>query len=178
MKRKYADRRGWRRIVASRVCEKSFLWPDFRGEAVLIRFDEIKAPMSVAYGGIRVKTVDRSYSWLQLFPQSSDGFVLTSMFDDRKYLVQCYFDIVERIGRDSRGTLWFDDLYLDLILFPDHHLFLVDQNELDEALEANIITASMHRKAWRSARRLKRFIDDYPDFYPNLVRRIRSTFPD
>ena len=31
MKRKYADRRGWRRIISSRIRKKYFMWPSFHG---------------------------------------------------------------------------------------------------------------------------------------------------
>lgn len=152
------------------------MWPSFHGEAILLHFDEIKAPMSVVYGGIRTKTVDQNYSWLQLFPCDPSEFVLTAMFDNRTQLVQCYFDIVNEKGQDQNGVLWFDDLYLDLILFPNHQLFLVDEDELNEALDENIITAAMQKKAWRTAHRLMRLIKQDPDFFLDLVRKMRATF--
>lgn len=178
MKRKYADRRGWRRIMASRISSKTFMWPSFHGDAVLIQFDSIKAPLSVVYGGVRTKTVDQRYSWLQLFPDHSPEFVLTAMFNAGKQLLQCYFDVIYRMGRDPDGTLWFDDLYLDLILLPDRKLYLVDENELDEALEAGVITSEMHERAWRTARRLEACIRQDPDRFLSLVRNIRAAFPD
>lgn len=133
--------------------------------------------MSVVYGGTRTKTVDLHYSWLQLFPVDFSGFVLTAMFNDRKQLVQCYFDVIDRQGRDSGGVLWFDDLYLDLILFPNHDLFLVDEDELNEALDAGIITQEMHDQAWNTVGRLTRIIRRNPGFFLTLVRKLRSVFP-
>lgn len=176
MKRKYADRRGWRRIIGSHLARKVFMWPSFHGEAVLLNFDEVKAPLSVIYGGIRTKTVDQSYSWLQLFPAYSTHFVLTAMFNAQKQLVQCYFDVTYQEGRDSDGILWFDDLYLDIILFPSRALYLVDQDELAEALDAGIITPEMHAIAWQTARGLMNFIKSNPDHFLNLVRDLRQTF--
>ncbi|WP_240697225.1 DUF402 domain-containing protein [Sporolactobacillus sp. THM19-2] len=177
MKRKYADRRGWRRIIKSRIYRKIFMWPDFHGEAVLIQFDAVKAPLSVLYEGVRTKTVDRGYSWLQLFPDETSDFVLTVMFNHHHQLVQCYFDVINRRGRGMDGILWFDDLYLDLILFPDHKCYLVDENELNEALESGIITPSMYNRAWHTARQLETFVKRDPDYYLELARQIRSTFP-
>ncbi|WP_010630485.1 DUF402 domain-containing protein [Sporolactobacillus vineae] len=178
MKRKYADRRGWRRIVKKRIMEKAYMWPDFHGRAVLLHFDAIKAPMSVVYGGVRNKTVDRNYSWLQLFPEGDCGFVLTAMFNQHRRLVQCYFDIVKQIGRERDGVLWFDDLYLDFILFPDRSLFFVDEEELDEALETGIITQALHDRAWVKAGKLKIFLERHPDHFLRLVRKIMTTFPE
>lgn len=178
MKRKYADRRGWRRIVKKRMIEKAYMWPDFHGQAVLLHFDEIKAPMSVVYGGVRNKTVDRNYSWLQLFPEEDCGFVLTAMFNQHHRLVQCYFDIVKQTGRENDGVLWFDDLYLDLILFPDRSLYFVDEEELDDALSSGIITQTLHDRAWAKAGRLKRFLEQHPDHFLHLVRKILSTFSE
>ncbi|BBN99484.1 MULTISPECIES: DUF402 domain-containing protein [Sporolactobacillus] len=178
MKRKYADRRGWRRIISSHTQKKQVMWPAFHGEAVLIQFNEIKAPLSVVYGGTRTKTVDKNYSWLQLFPAHSPHYVLTAMFNANHKLVQCYFDVVHQVGKDDQGTPWFDDLYLDLILFPNHRLYLVDEDELNEALEKGIINQAMYRRAWRTARRLKALISANPDYFLDLVRKIRNTFPN
>ncbi|MFT8317265.1 MAG: DUF402 domain-containing protein [Sporolactobacillus sp.] len=178
MKRKYADRRGWRRIIASHIIRKLFMWPSFHGEAILITFDNVKAPLSVVYGGIRTKTVDQNYSWLQLFPARSSDYVLTAMFNERQELVQCYFDVIDRKGRDAEQILWFDDLYLDLILFPNHNLFLVDENELTEALEEGIINQEKYAHAWKTASHLKTFIQSNPDFFLQLVRSLRVTFPE
>ncbi|RYM02136.1 DUF402 domain-containing protein [Sporolactobacillus sp. THM7-7] len=177
MKRKYADRRGWRRIISSRTSSRIFMWPSFHGEGVLLTFEEVRAPLSVIYGGTRTKTVDQQYSWLQLFPNPSAHAVLTAMFNDQKELVQCYFDVTYREGRDPDGVLWFDDLYLDIILFPNHDLYLVDEDELNEALRSGIITSDMHRLAWRTARRLMDFIKSSPDYYLHLARSLRRTFP-
>ncbi|MDN3955704.1 DUF402 domain-containing protein [Sporolactobacillus laevolacticus] len=178
MKRKYADRRGWRRIISSQTCKKEFMWPAFHGEAVLIQFNEIKAPLSVVYGGVRTKTVDQNYSWLQLFPTYAPQFVLTAMFNAKRRLVQCYFDVIHQVGKDENGTPWFDDLYLDLILFPNHRLYLVDEDELNEALENGIITPEMYERAWRTAHQLMLSIKNHPDHFLTLVRDLRSTFPD
>ncbi|MFT8362832.1 MAG: DUF402 domain-containing protein [Sporolactobacillus sp.] len=178
MKRKFADRRGWRRIIASHTHRKSFMWPAFHGEAVLIHFDAVKAPLSVFYGGTRTKTVDQHYSWLQLFPSHSARYVLTAMFNEKKQLVQCYFDVIDRIGEDETGILWFDDLYLDIILFPNHDLYLVDQEELTEALDEGIINQEKYNRAWQTARKLKQFITDKPEFFLDLVRQVYATFPD
>jgi predicted RNA-binding protein associated with RNAse of E/G family len=178
MKRKYADRRGWRRIVKKRITEKAYMWPEFHGRAVLLHFDEIKAPMSVVYGGVRNKTVDKNYSWLQLFPEEDCGFVLTAMFNQHHQLVQCYFDIVKQIGREGDGVLWFDDLYLDFILFPDRSLYFVDEEELDEALETGMITQALHDRAWDKAGRLKIVLERHPDRFLHLVRKMITTFPE
>lgn len=154
------------------------MWPSFHGEAVLIHFDAVKAPLSVFYGGTRTKTVDHHYSWLQLFPQHSAHYVLTAMFNSQKQLVQCYFDVIDRTGRDDRQVLWFDDLYLDLVLFPDHRLYLVDEDELNEALESGIIDQEKFRRAWQTALRLQHFIQRNPDYFLNVVRNVRATFID
>ncbi|MET1247304.1 DUF402 domain-containing protein [Sporolactobacillus sp. STCC-11] len=176
MKRKYADRRGWRRIISSRIRKKYFMWPSFHGEAVLIQFNDIKAPLSVVYGGVRTKTVDRNYTWLQLFPAHTPQFVLTAMFNANGRLVQCYFDVIHQVGHDELGTPWFDDLYLDLILFPNHRLYLVDEDELTEALDNGIITTEMYEKAWQTAQGLMRSIKKNPEHFLMLVRDVRGTF--
>lgn len=152
------------------------MWPSFHGKAVLLTFQQVRAPLSVTYGKTRTKIVDEHFSWLQIFPDDHPHYVLTAMFNEQQKLVQCYFDITYREGCGTDGVLWFDDLYLDVILFPNHDVYLVDEDELAAALEKGIITAGMSNLAWESANRLMDNIKRDPDHFLTLARSLRQAF--
>ncbi|WKB37249.1 DUF402 domain-containing protein [Terrilactibacillus sp. S3-3] len=80
-----------------------------------------------------------------------------------------------REGCGTDGVLWFDDLYLDVILFPNHDVYLVDEDELAAALEKGIITAGMSDLAWESAGRLMDSIKRDPEHLA-LARSLRQAF--
>ncbi|WKB36715.1 hypothetical protein QS257_06985 [Terrilactibacillus sp. S3-3] len=61
-----------------------FMWPSFHGQAVLLTFEQVRAPLSVTYGKTRTKIVDEHFSWLQIFPDDHPHYVLTAMFNDQQ----------------------------------------------------------------------------------------------
>ncbi|MCL6459025.1 MAG: DUF402 domain-containing protein, partial [Gorillibacterium sp.] len=56
------------------------------------------------------------------------------------------------------GMPYCDDLYLDVVLLPDGQLFLLDEDELEEALSKRIIRQSDFELAHREAAALMRSI--------------------
>lgn len=101
MKRKYADRPNWTRII-----EKSYssIFVDdggFCGHIAFLLLHKVREPLWVHYGQRRLCIVDDGYVWLQHIP-AQGGHVLTSTFNREGELVQCYFDIVKCIGTIAR----------------------------------------------------------------------------
>ena len=60
---------------------------------------------------------------------------------------------------DDHGVPWWEDLYLALLVFPADGCYIVDEDELDEALQAGVIDARLHALAWDEARRLQSSIE-------------------
>ena len=71
----------------------------------------------------------------------NDNYALRIFFDDKKQVVEYYFDIIKSCGIDEESKIpYFYDLYLDVTLLPNGKINVLDQNELDEALSSNDIT--------------------------------------
>ncbi|TCP26618.1 hypothetical protein EV207_11949 [Scopulibacillus darangshiensis] len=173
MKRKYADRPGWGRIL-----DKTIVLQHDKGDTyVHLSLVKVRDPLFVTYGETKLKIVDHNFTWLEFFPKN-EGFVITAMFDDNHQLIQCYFDIIHQIGIGENGIPWFDDLYLAVVLLPNHKIILLDEDELDDALEAGVITKKMHQKAWKNAKSLLHFLDLHPDYYIKLAQDLLSKFND
>jgi predicted RNA-binding protein associated with RNAse of E/G family len=49
------------------------------------------------------------------------------------------------------GFPWYDDLYLDVVVLADGSFHLLDEDELDEALQEGKITQDEYDIAWQEA---------------------------
>jgi predicted RNA-binding protein associated with RNAse of E/G family len=70
------------------------------------------------------------------------------MLNEKKEIVQWYLDICYCHGVTENGVPWYKDLYLDIIIFPDHTWILVDEDELEGALQTGAITKREYDYAW------------------------------
>lgn len=145
--RRYGNRKEWKRISKRNYQEVYISDSDFKGYITLIEMLEVKEPLDVEYPHRTVRIVDQGYSWLQHFP-SNKRHSVTTMFNENNEVVQTYIDICVQNGVDENGP-WWEDLYLDLILFPTGELILQDEDELEEALREGWISQQDYELAWR-----------------------------
>ncbi|WEK55805.1 MAG: DUF402 domain-containing protein [Candidatus Cohnella colombiensis] len=139
MKRKFSDRANWRRILKRSYACIPMDEPYFRGFVTLYRIHELKDPLWKEYNGRKMCLADRGYLWLQHFPKG-EHYVVTTMFDDKGQVVQWYIDICKTQGLTEQQVPWFDDLYLDIVVLPTGEKMLLDEDELEEALDEGHIT--------------------------------------
>jgi uncharacterized protein len=153
MKRKFSDRANWRRILKKSYACISFDEPQFRGFVTLFRIHELREPLWKEYGGKRMCLADRGYLWMQHYPKG-EHFVVTTMFDPSGNVVQWYIDVCKTQGVTDQQVPWFDDLFLDIVVLPTGEVMLLDEDELEEALDEGQITERDAELAERTARRL------------------------
>ncbi|MGW8918535.1 DUF402 domain-containing protein [Paenibacillus lautus] len=65
---------------------------------------------------------------MQHFPSESN-YCVTTMLNEKKEIIQWYFDISKNIGISDQGVPFWDDLYLDVIVFPNGNLYIKDEDE-------------------------------------------------
>ena len=71
----------------------------------------------------------------------TENYALRIFFDDKKEVVEYYFDIIKSCGIDPESKIpYFYDLYLDVVMTPNGEPYVVDEDELDEALNNKDIT--------------------------------------
>jgi predicted RNA-binding protein associated with RNAse of E/G family len=171
VKRKRADRANWQRVKRCNYQEKWVETEAFTGYAVQLQLLDVEPPAWMHTGGRELCVADDGYVWRQYFPHGCN-YAVTKMLDAQGKVVQWYIDICKQHGRDENGVLWYDDLYLDIVVFPDGEVHLLDQEELDEALEKGWITREEHMLSERTAARLLEEIAlgerkgfDFPDCF-------------
>jgi predicted RNA-binding protein associated with RNAse of E/G family len=154
MHRLYANRPDWKRVPNKRFYCKQIDTPSFVGSIILLLLDEVREPLIVDMGGQSLCLADTGYSWLQQFPANAH-YTITTMYDANAKIVQWYIDICLQTGVDERNIPWLDDLYLDLVVYPTGEVFLLDADELADALEKGEISAAEYDMAWREVNQLK-----------------------
>lgn len=179
MKRKYADRADWKRILSKDFALTYIEDTHFTGYVSLIKFNSVRAPLVKEMEGTKIHLVNAGYYWMQHFPLNAH-YSVTTMINDREEIVQWYIDICEQVDVDECGIPYYDDLYLDVVLLPSGHVFLLDEDELEEALEWGRITKSQYELSVTEASRFISHVKEHPvilngmDYFRMMKPRLRS----
>lgn len=158
IKKRYADRRDWRRITQRQYVHEQVENEVFNGHVTLLQLIEVTSPLDVRYGDETIRIADAGYVWVQQFPSDAHHAV-TSMFDATGQLVQNYIDICLRTGVED-GRIYWEDLFLDLIALPSGQVLLIDTDELEAAREQGDVSEAEYALAWAEAKRLQKQLQD------------------
>lgn len=118
---------------------------------------------------------DDGYVWYVFLPDNKN-WCLTFQYDTAQKLVEWYIDITHKNCVSDEGVPFHYDLYLDVAVYPDSTVVLLDEDELQDALEDGDITQEMFKDAYH----VRGEILDSPlvcvDFLLALSARIRAQF--
>ena len=177
MKRKRLSRDLWTRIAAKRVCLARADFPEFRGWACRLDMLAVPEPSVWRRRGADVPVCAAGSRWLGLLPQD-DFYCVTAMLAPDGEILLWYIDLIAGQGVDPDGTPWFDDLYLDLLVWPDGEVNVDDRDELDAALAEGDITAAQHALALETAARLCGGTLGRPEGLRALTEKCLALFED
>jgi uncharacterized protein len=149
--KKDMSRSDWPRVTEKAYAHMLVNEEDFSGAAGLLYLKSVKDPLVVTpYSGKSLIIADKGYYWLQFAPENRD-YWLTVMFDCTEDIIEFYFDITDGNVITDNGQSWSYDLFLDVVLLPDGSKFLLDEDELRQALQKNEITKEQFDKAYLCA---------------------------
>lgn len=77
------------------------------------------------------------------------------MIDENEKVLLWYIDMIASQGIDVDGVPYFNDLYLDLVVFLDGTIIVDDMDELEEALSKKDITQEKFNLAIETSHRLQ-----------------------
>lgn len=155
MKRKRVTRDDWKRVTCRKMYVVHRLDSKWARSFCSITMLEVTNPLYVeGEGEPDVCIVDKEYTWIQhVFPNTP--YTITTMVNKQDEAVQWYIDVCKQVGWDEQQIPWYDDLYLDVVIYPGFtQPFLLDEDELDEALALGKITQEEHAFAWQVTRDL------------------------
>lgn len=107
---------------------------------------EMKTPWVWTFHGVPITAYHEGYHWFRIL-QTDARYSPAAIFDDKGEIVLWYIDIIAGQGIDDEGQVYFDDLYLDLIVLPNGEIFVDDMDELEQALATGDITEEQFNMA-------------------------------
>ena len=152
MFKRYLHRNDWSRIIERDYLVAHIHENDFYGFISLIKMNEVQAPLIVDYSGKKLCIVDHHYSWLQQLPLN-ENFAITTMFNKNGEIVQWYIDITYENGVE-KGEPYMVDLFLDIVVLPTGEVIEKDKDEIEEALQNNLITKAQYELAYETFHRV------------------------
>jgi protein associated with RNAse G/E len=103
---------------------------------------------------------------------TQEGFKISKIYDAQGELVYWYCDIIETEKDLEHNSYIFHDLLIDILVYPDHHVEVVDLDEFADFTEQQFLPASLLAKALRRTNKLLNYI--YEGKFPQLIIPITS----
>ena len=69
----------------------------------------------------------------------NEGYKVSKLYSPDDKLVYWYCDIVKAVPNEEKNEIVFEDLLLDVVIYDDGHIEVLDADELADALEKKII---------------------------------------
>ncbi|MEO2152330.1 MAG: DUF402 domain-containing protein [Thermococcus sp.] len=126
------------------------------------RFEGMLAPLRV--NGVEV--IRNGYTMLY-FAFIGKNYDILKVYDERGNFKGLYVDVLAYTKRDGKA-LEMLDLFLDVFIFPDGRAFLLDEDELEMALNYGLIDKETFDFAYRVAREILEKIKR-KEFPPEIV---------
>ena len=146
----------------------------FKGYVCDLKLNNIDKPLIVFDGKNNICIRDNGYEWIEVYPDKGN-YAITIMFDQNKNIIEWYFDIAKKIGIEN-DIPYEDDLYLDLIITSTGEKRIIDEDELQEALENNDITKDEYEFAYYVLKELDEkycqhfdYLIDFTDYLCNKL---------
>lgn len=154
MKRSRLSYDEWKCIKSKKILGKNVDEDFFKGYIGLIEIEEVSEKQVWKFEEEDITVCDKGLKWLTILPKN-DFYCITAMMNANNEILLWYIDMIAGQGIDTEGIPYFDDLYLDLVVYPDGTIKVDDMDELEEALLLKDITQEQYELAIRTSNRLK-----------------------
>ena len=155
MKRSRLSYDEWKCIISKDIFGKTVNSELLNGYIGLIDIKAVSKIQTWEFNGEDIVVCDKGRKWLSILPQN-DWYCITAMMDENEKILLWYIDMIAKQGIDVDGVPYFDDLYLDLVIYPDGTIIVDDMDELEEALSKKDITQEQFNLAVETSHRLQR----------------------
>lgn len=154
MKRSRLSYDEWKCIKSKKVKGKQISTDFFEGYIGIVEIEEVSEKQIWKFNGEDIIVCDNGLKWLAILPQN-DFYCITAMMNENNDILLWYIDMIAGQGIDADGVPYFEDLYLDLVVYPDGTIIVDDMDELEEALSAKDITQGQFELAISTSDKLK-----------------------
>ncbi|WP_315107997.1 DUF402 domain-containing protein [Clostridium intestinale] len=150
MKKKRLIYDEWTGITSKRYTQLKIDNEVFKGVAAMLYIDKVSKPCIWDFNGEEIIVCDSGMKWLQMLPDDG-AYIITAMINMKNEIELWYIDIIASHGVDEDNIVYFYDLYLDLIVYPNGTIKIDDMDELVDAFEQNIITKNLYEFALKTS---------------------------
>ena len=144
----------WKCIKSKRIVGKNITTDFFEGYVGVINIEKVTEPQIWKFNGEDIIVCDNGLKWLSILPQN-DSYCVTAMLNEKDEILLWYIDMIADKGLDKDGVPYFDDLYLDLVVYPDGTIIEDDMDELEDALLVKDISEEQYSLAISTSKKLK-----------------------
>lgn len=139
MIRKFADASNHKNITDCKFTYEVVDTEEFKGSISVIKIKSVKKDWILKRN---TGTIDcilaPNYTWVQIYPDNKN-FAITAMYNEKKEPMEWYFDIIKSSGIIN-NVPYIDDMYLDVVLTHENQIEILDEDELEQALDEKDIT--------------------------------------
>ncbi len=154
MKRSKLNYEEWKCILSKDLECKNVESDFFIGYISLLHIHEVREPQIWRFNGEDMVVCDNGVRWLTILPKD-DFYCITAMMNSENKVLVWYIDMIAGQGKDIDGVAYIDDLYLDLVVYPDGTVLEDDMDELEDALRSGDISKELFDLAIETCGRLK-----------------------
>ena len=94
----------------------------------------------------RIPVCGKNMIWLTIIPDGKSRCIGTYLLPNRR-VSTWYIDVIEEIGIDDDGILFYIDKYLDVMLTPQGDICVKDRDELDSAYQSGELSKKQYDDA-------------------------------
>lgn len=80
---------------------------------------------------------------LRVFPTNTH-YTINAVYDSNFNFIEFYIDIVNKVGLNKENVPYMEDLFLDIVFTHKDEILILDEDELDEALDNNEISKEQY----------------------------------
>lgn len=153
MKRSSLSYEEWTCIQSKKITGITVNNKLLNGYIGLIDIEEVDEPQIWKFNGEEIIVCDKGLKWLTILPKN-DHYCITAMMDENSEILLWYIDMIASQGMED-GIPYFDDLYLDLVVYPNGDIIEDDMDELIQALKENDINSKQYQLAIDTSDKLK-----------------------
>ncbi len=138
MKRKYSNYENNSNFLNTEFIYEEINSEIFKGTVSYLKINKVKNPVIVKRNtGEEICICDSGYSFISIY-EYNKNYAITVMYGQNEELVQLYFDIIKETGIEKQLP-YIDDLYVDIVVSNDNVIEILDEEELEEALNNKLI---------------------------------------
>jgi len=146
MKKRYGEPINHKSIKEYKFYTEHITTQEYTGYISLIDIKKVKDKWFVPRNdNSQVCILNDNFKWL-IFHPDNQKYAITALYDQNKKIIEWYIDMVKELGEEN-GMPYMLDLYLDLVITPENEIYVLDEDELLQAVADKDITDEDYKLA-------------------------------